>query len=83
MSSKYWFSNRYNIQLRITLDWEKYQKGNLSLPIKEFGKTKSWRFEIAEDQDSAVFIATWDHRMFPKNFDYNGFESLIEPYLKT
>ena len=76
-------STRYKLRLKVTLDWKKYEEGGLVLPPPDLGKCKNWRFEIAEDQLSAIFSATWERRMVPHGADLDNIEKRIEPYIKT
>lgn len=75
-------STRYKLRLRVTLDWEKYEGGTLVLPPPELGKCKEWRFEIATDQMSAVFSATWERRMVPSGVNLEDISKRIQPYVK-
>ena len=76
-------STRYKLRLRVTLDWVKYEQGGLVLPPPELGKCKEWRFEIAEDQLSAIFTATWERRMVPKGVSLDTIIQRINPYIAT
>jgi len=73
-------STRYKIRLRVILDWVKYEQGNLTLPPPELGNCKEWRFEIAEDQLSALFTATWERRMVPQGVSLEEISNSIDPY---
>ena len=75
-------STRYKLRLRVTLDWKKYEEGGLELPPPDLGKCKNWRFEIAADQLSALFSATWERRMVPHGVDLDDISKRIEPYIK-
>lgn len=76
-------STRYKLRLRVTLNWKKYEQGELVLPPPDMGKCKEWRFEIAEDQQSAIFSATWERRMVPNGIDLDEINKRIEPYIKS
>lgn len=81
MNGAYWSaSTRYKLRLRVTLDWPKYEKSNFVLPPPELGKCKEWRFEIAENQLSALFTATWERRMVPVGVSLDEITERIEPY---
>lgn len=75
-----WTSTRYKLRLRVTLDWDKYENGSISLPPKEIGICKEWRFEIATDQKTAVFSGTWDRRMLKPDADMDKINACIQPY---
>ena len=75
-----WTSTRYKLRLRVTLDWDKYENGSISLPPKELGRCKEWRFEIATDQKSAVFSGTWERRMVTPGVDMDKINEYIQPY---
>ena len=74
-------STRYKLRLRVILDWVKYEQGDLVLPPPELGKCKKWRFEIAEDEISALFTATWERRMVHQGVSLDEITQSIEPYL--
>ena len=77
-----WSSTRYKLRLRVTLDWKKYEEGGLELPPPELGTCKEWRFEIAADQLSAIFSATWECRMVPSGIDLDDISKYTIPYIK-
>jgi hypothetical protein len=74
-------STRYKLRLRVTLDWKKYEQGGLLLPPSELGTCKEWRFEIATDETSALFSATWERRMVPSEVNLEAISSRIKPYV--
>ncbi len=82
MNGVEWSSSKYKLRLRVTLDWKKYEEGDLVLPPQDLGKCKEWRFEIATDQLSATFFATWELRMVPHGVDLDVMSKRIEPYVK-
>ena len=81
MSKINWSSTRYKLRLQVTLDWEKYKKGGLTLPPVELGRCKEWRFEIATDQKSANFLATWERRMVNSSIKLMDVTATIQPYV--
>lgn len=81
MSKINWSSTRYKLRLQVTLDWNKYKGGDLTLPPVELGRCKEWRFEIATDQKSANFLATWERRMVDSSIKLEDITDTIKPYV--
>uniref|UniRef100_A0A6C0LW14 Uncharacterized protein n=1 Tax=viral metagenome TaxID=1070528 RepID=A0A6C0LW14_9ZZZZ len=80
MTNIKWISTRYKLRLKVKLDWNKYKNGSLTLPPKDAGVCKDWRFEIATDEKSAVFLGTWERRMLKPGFNMNKINEDIQPY---
>jgi len=80
MTNISWTSTRYKLHLKVNLDWDKYENGGLHLPPKEIGRCKEWRFEISEDQKTAVFLGTWERRMVTHGVDMDKINTIIQPY---
>jgi hypothetical protein len=56
-----WTTTKFNLKLSIKIDLEKYNNQTYTLPPKELGLCKNWRFEKI-DEKYTLFWAIWDLR---------------------
>ena len=76
-----WVITRYRVILTIKLDWQIYQKSSYILPPPELGRCNDWRFEVAPDEKTATFKASWDKRRINENISFANITEKIKPYI--
>ena len=58
----YWTVGKRTLDLKVELDWVKYEGGGLTLPPDELGTSKDWRFQLSETALTGTFYASWSLR---------------------
>ena len=75
-----WTVTKYTIQLKCKIDLEKYNKQSYTLPPKELGICKQWRFETINENES-LFWALWDHRQINRNINMDDISEKISEFV--
>jgi hypothetical protein len=61
-----WETTKYNLILRVVIDWEKYQRDNnnglIILPPPMIGRCNDWKFVTQMNDKIAILTAIWDRR---------------------
>lgn len=66
----HWKTTKFNLDLKLVVNLDKYNKQSYILPPIELGFCKNWRFEILNENE-AIFWASWDLRKLNRKIILN------------
>jgi hypothetical protein len=80
-----WETTKYNLILRVVIDWEKYQRdkkdGLIMLPPPMIGRCNDWKFVTQMDDKIAVLTAIWDRRKVVYMGDLDDVTTYMKDYI--
>lgn len=78
----YWTVNKHTLNLKIVLNYTKYESGGLTLPPVQLGKCKDWHFELSEN--TSIFTSIWDIRRVKDKIELiENINEMIIPYAQN
>lgn len=75
-----WSVSKYIIQLKCKVDLKKYNNQSYTLPPKELGICKQWRFETL-DTNETLFWAVWDRRQLNRDINTDLISKKISNFI--
>lgn len=75
-----WSVSKYIIELKCKVDLTKYNNQSYTLPPKELGICKQWRFETVNTNES-LFWAVWDRRQVNRDINTDLISKKISNFI--